>query len=256
MRFSASITFMFTEHPFLDRFAAAKAAGFGGVEIQVLETDARAAAAAARAADIDVALLNAPMGDLIEGGPGLSGVPGRECEFREGITSAIESAKILNVRHVHVGPSRVPKGESVEKCLASLVSNLGFALDLANAADVTLLIEPMNKIDMPDSLIVDTDQAIAFLKEHFDGQIWLQFDLYHVAQSGHDIVTLFQRHADVIKHIQFADTPGRGAPGTGGIDFEGTFAAIKTNGYVGWAGAEYYPNGPTPSTLEWMSKFS
>lgn len=255
MKVSTSINTLFREHQFLERFAAARDAGFVGVEIQLLEVPAEEAAAAARAARIDVALINAPMGDLRDGGPGLSGVPGRETEFADAIRTAILSAKTLGVRHIHIGPSRVPEGESVERCLNSLVHNLEVCLPLAEAAGVALLVEPMNRIDMPNALIGDIDAAVSLIRTHFDGRLGLQFDIYHIAQNGGDPAALFLVYADLIKHIQFSDTPRRSAPGTGDVDFPRVFSAIRDSGYNGWAGAEYNADGPTTETLDWLTKY-
>ena len=254
MRFSTSINFLFSEHPFLQRFGAAKAAGFEGVEIQLLESSAEEAAAAAREAEIEIALLNASMGDFLMGGPGLSGVPGREAEFAEAIAAAVASARTMGARHVHVGPSRTLDDETKERCLASLVSNLEVAVDIAEAAEVTLLLEPMNRIDAPNALIQDVGEAAAFLRQYFNDRIGLQFDIYHAAQNGDDPAALFERHTDLIRHVQFSDSPGRGAPGAGAIDFDRVFGAIRDSGYTGWVGAEYLPGKPTLETLDWLSR--
>ena len=255
MRASTSINLLFEEHPFLRRFAAAKAAGFEGVEIQVLEEDAREAAAAAKDAGIEVALLNAPMGDLDEDGPGLTGVPGREKEFADAIRQAITSAQILGVHHIHVGPSLVPSGETAMTCMDCLARNLELALELADAADVSLLLEAMNPIDMPTALVSNVETAASIIRKHFEGRIGLQFDVYHVAQNGDDPVVLLRKHAGLIQHVQFSDSPGRGAPGTGTIDFDRVFSTIEDIGYDGWAGAEYHPGKPTCETLGWLPKY-
>jgi hydroxypyruvate isomerase len=119
-KFSASISFMFREHAVLDRFAAARDAGFAAVEIQVIdEGDPSQMAVAARAAGITVALINVPMGDYLAGGPGLSGVPGRESEFRHAALRAFDTAALLGAPVVHLGPSRVPEGASRQECLAA-----------------------------------------------------------------------------------------------------------------------------------------
>ena len=255
MKFSTSINFLFSEHPFLERFAAAKDAGFEGVEIQLLESPAEEAAQAAKSAGIEVALLNAPMGDFLSNGPGLSGVPNREAEFTTAIREAIAAADAMGAKHVHVGPSRIPEGEECGKCLASLISNLEIAVGFADEAGVTLLLEPMNRQDTPTALVNSVAGAAEILRKYFGRKIGLQFDLYHVAQNGDDPVALFHQHKDIISHIQFSDSPGRGAPGMGKIDFDAAFSAINESGYDGWVGAEYFPGGPTRETLGWLSRY-
>ena len=251
LRFSTSVTLMFREHAFLDRFAAAKAAGFDGVEIQVMEGGAAETAAAARDAGVEIVVLNAPLGDFLSGGAGLSGVPGREPEFRGGVEAAIAAACEMGRPFVHVGPSRVPDGASVDECRACFVDNINIALADADRRRIKLLLEPMNRADTPTALIGGVDEGAAFIREHFSGKLFLQFDIFHVARNGEDPIAKFREHRELIRHIQFSDVPGRGAPGTGELDFERIFGEIAASDYDGWTGAEYFPVGPTLETFGW-----
>ncbi len=251
-KFSASISFMFREMPLLDRFAAAKSAGFGGVEIQVLaEGDATEMAAAARAAGVEVVLINVDLGDYLQGGQGLSNVPGQEAEFREAARRACDAARLLGARFVHLGPSRIPQGVAREQCLDTYLANAEAALAMAEGAPFTLLLEPMNPVDAPTGLFTDIDAAADLLRGALGGRMGLLFDLYHLTQAGTDPVAAARRHADLIRHVQFSDAPGRHEPGTGTIDFQACFAALEGAGYDGWFGAEYFPSLPTPQTLGW-----
>ncbi len=85
----ANVSWLFREHEFVDRFAAAGEAGFAGVEFHDPEgVDPTTVARAARDAGVTIALFNASIGDFVKGGPGLSGVPGREEEFRRVVGEA------------------------------------------------------------------------------------------------------------------------------------------------------------------------
>jgi hydroxypyruvate isomerase len=255
-RFSTSISFMFRELPLLDRFAAAKAAGFDGVEIQVLgEGNPGQMAAAARAAGIQVVLVNVDLGDYLQGGPGLSGVPGQEATFRAAANQAFAAALRLGAAFVHLGPSRIPDGVSREQCLETYIDNARTALKLAKGAPFQLLLEPMNPVDAPTGLFTDIDEAADMLRGALGSQIGLLFDLYHLTTAGTDPVAAAARHRDLIRHVQFSDAPGRHEPGTGTIDFPAAFAALKAAGYSGWFGAEYFPSRATVDTFGWMAEF-
>jgi hydroxypyruvate isomerase len=255
-RISASISFMFRELPLPERFAAAKTAGFAGVEIQRLdEGDPPAMARAAAAAGVAVALVNVPMGDYLAGGPGLSGVPGREAEFRAAVEQAFAAAGLLGAGSVHLAPSRIPDGVSREHCLEVYAANAAAALDMAEGRRLSLLLEPMNAVDAPSALFTRIDEAAAFLRERLGGRVGLLFDLYHLTQGGTDPLAAAARHIDLIRHVQFSDVPGRREPGTGRIDFNSAFAALQAAGYDGWYGAEYFPDRPTGETLGWLPGF-
>ena len=255
-RFSTSVTVMFREYPALERLAAARKAGFAQVEIQVLEAAPADIAAAAAAAEVGVLLLNVGMGDFLQGGPGLVGVPGREAQFLDEFGKALGAARAMRAPYVHLGPSRVPAGVSRQDCLATFKENVAAAAAAAVAAggEVTLLIEPLNVADMPDVLLGDVDEAANLIRESFPGKIWLMFDIYHVARSGKDVVESYRRNRDVVRHVQFSDAPGRHEPGTGTIDFASVFAGIDAAGYEGWFGAEYLPTKATLDTLGWMNE--
>jgi hydroxypyruvate isomerase len=252
-RITASISSMFRELPMLERFEAAKAAGFDGVEIQVLaEGDPAEMAAAAETAGIDIVLINVGMGDWREGGSGLSGVPGREAEFRAAAAEAFDVAELLGAEFVHLGPSRVPSGAGRDACLDVYAANAEAALAMTEGRPFTLLLETMNPVDAPTALFVQVDDAAEFLRTRFAGRIGLLFDLYHLAMAGTDIAAAARRHRDLIRHVQFSDASGRREPGTGGIDFQAAFAALEGAGYAGKYGAEYFPDRPTIETLGWL----
>jgi hydroxypyruvate isomerase len=250
---------MFREHPILDRFAAAAAAGFAGVEIQYLaEGDPQLMARAARAAGTEVALVNIGVGDFMTGGLGLSGVPGREAEFRSEAKKALDAAQRLGARHVHIGPSRRPDGRSRAECLDVYRGNVGALLDaLSRLADPPrLLVEAMNQVEAPTALFADIDAASEFVAASFPADLDLLLDLYHTAMNGRDALADYRRYAGQIRHVQFADVPGRHEPGTGQLDLAGLVKGLRASGYDGWLGAEYRPVAATSDSLFWLPGFN
>ncbi|MFN0180902.1 MAG: hydroxypyruvate isomerase family protein [Gemmatimonadales bacterium] len=255
IRFSTSVSLMFRELPLLDRFAAARAAGFEAVEIQVIdEGDPAAMAASARAAEIPVLLVNVHLADFRAGGPALSGVPGREAAFRDAFAATLDAATLLGARLIHLGPSRIPEGQTREACLDVYRNNLRFAVERAAGHPAALVIEPLNTVETPTILLSSLDQAADLIGE-VGGSIGIQYDLYHATLNGLDLVETYQRHHGLIRHIQFADAPGRQEPGTGTVDFPRILTHLRTHGYRGFAGAEYFPARATAETLGWLPRF-
>lgn len=252
--FSTSISLMFREHQLLDRFAAARDAGLFGVEIQTIdEGDPTSMAERARLAGVTVVLINVGMSDFGAGGPGLSGVPGRERAFRDAVARGLEAAQILDAAYLHLGPSRVPAGVAPEECLATYRGNIEAALELARGHRSVLLIEPLNTRDSPDVLLSSLDEAASLIHQIASPRLGLQFDIYHATMNGVDPREAFVQFLPLIRHIQFSDVPGRHEPGTGAVDFGRVFATIATSSYAGWVGAEYYPSKPTADTLGWIT---
>ena len=250
-KLSANLSLLFRELPLLERFAAARAAGFAAAEVQIpYDFPAATVAAAARAAGLPVILINAPMGkDPRE--LGLAGRRDRRADFRAGLTRAAEYAAALSCPRVNVLAGRVPVIER-QAALELYAENLVLAAEALAPAGARPLLEVLNPVDATDYCVPDFDLAWQVL-EHCDGAAGLQFDLYHAAMLGLDPAREFSRRLARIEHVQFADSPGRHEPGTGTLDFPGIFAAVDASGYTGWVGAEYHPLTTTPEGLGWLT---
>jgi hydroxypyruvate isomerase len=255
-QFSANITFLFRDLPLIQRFQAARDAGFTAVEILLTEgVTVDELAQAARNSGVKVVLCNAPGGDFMSGGAGLSAVPGRQAEFRQAIAEARDMAVALQCPCVHIGPSRVPPGISRPDCMEVYLENAAFAARTLADAGITATIEALNPIDNPGIFLDQFELAAEVLEQLAEPSLRLQFDVYHVARSGKDCQALLAAHNDRIAHLQFADVPGRGEPGSGQLDFAGLFRKLDELAYAGWAGAEYHPTGATLESLEWFQPY-
>jgi hydroxypyruvate isomerase len=254
LRFCANVSWLFREVPFLERPQAARRAGFSGIEFHSAEGHtAQQIAQAASDADVTIALFNAWPGDFPEGGLGLSGVPGREAEFRRIVHQACEFGAAIGGASVQIGQSRVPSGVSREGCMQVYVENIRYAAATLAQAGCRVLVEPMNETDWPGVLVRDVSTALAAIAESGDPRIGLQFDTYHHCMSGADsdaaAIDALVAH---IAHLQFSDAPGRHEPGTGRIDFAALFQALECHEYPHWVAAEYRPTRPTLETLGWL----
>lgn len=255
-RFAANLSMMFTEHPFLDRFARARACGFAAVEF-LFPYDFPATEIAARLKDNGLAqvLFNAPPGDWAKGERGQAALPGRQAEFREGVKQALDYAATLGCPRLHVMAGLAPAGVPRDTLLATYAANLAWAAEECAKLGVLPVIEPINHRDIPGFFLNTTDQAAAIIQAVGPGRIGMQFDLYHCQITEGDIVKRAEKHLPLIAHMQVADNPGRHEPGTGEVNWPFVFRAIDALGFEGWIGCEYRPAGETEAGLGWFEDY-
>lgn len=252
-RFSANLSTMFAATDSLDRFARAAEAGFPAVEIQFPYTvPAPELAAAAARAGTPIVMINTPVADSL---PGLAGTPGYESRFRSGLAQAAEYARVLGVRYVNVLAGVQRRGAEVSSCRRQLRRSLEYAAGVLGEHGIGVLLEAVNRSDVPGYLVPDIDDAAALVAECDSGNLGLLFDVYHAARAGIDIRHALREHLDAIDHVQFADCPGRHEPGTGNVPFDAVFTALDELGYAGWAGAEYVPLADIRGRPAWMRRY-
>ncbi|HKJ75534.1 MAG TPA: TIM barrel protein [Alphaproteobacteria bacterium] len=254
LKFAANISTMFTEHPLLDRFAAARDAGFEAVEVLFpYEEPATSVAAAATSAGLEVVLINASITEG-QGRPGLACRPELETQFRDSLKQAEDYALALGVRQINVLAGSFEANER-DVCLATLRERLAQAADDLAGDGISILIEPINPKDRPDYAVPSFDAAMDILKKSGRPNLGLQFDVYHAAMMGLDPIEAFNANLRRIWHVQFSDMPGRHEPGSGAIDYPKVFEAIDKSGYDGWLSAEYHPSGKTLDSLGWFKPY-
>ena len=250
-RFSANISFLFTELPFRDRFKAAAEAGFTGVEFLFpYDEPAEELASLARDNDLEVVLFNVWPGDWEEGWRGLSGIPGQEAEFASRLDQARVYARLLNCRRLHAMAGLESQGANVE----TLVGNLRFAAAEAAADGIVILTEPINRKDMPGYLVHRSDQARDMIAEVAEPNVRLQFDCYHREVEEGAVLSAISEYADLTAHYQIASPPDRGEPDHGTLDYAEVFQLIDARGYGGWVGCEYRPRNGTMHGLSWVAE--
>lgn len=253
LRFCANLSLLFTEHAFTERYAAAAACGFRGVECHFPYAFAVTALqdALARHALTQV-LFNLPAGDWAAGERGIACLPERRAEFQDGVGLAIEYAKALDCQQVNCLAGLAPPDAEADRLWKCLADNLSFAADALAREGIRLLIEPINTRDMPGFLLNRSAQAIELINRLEHPNLYLQYDLYHMQIMEGDLANTLSNLLHRIGHIQFADNPGRHEPGTGEINFPFIFQHLERIGYTGWLSAEYIPLGSTSEGLNWM----
>ena len=249
-RFSAHLNFLFTELPLLDRFEAAAKAGFTAVECSNLyDATAEEIAERLKANGLTLALFNMPMGDAAAGERGLTALAGRESEFWAAFETALRYADATGGRRIHLPAGLTQHGAQH----ATYVANLRRAAKAAAAAGIEVLIEPINRRDMPGFFLTRTEQARDVIAEVGEPNLRLQFDLYHRQIAQGDVATAIEAFAPITGHYQIASPPDRGEPDDGEMNYAYLFRLIDRTGFDGWIGCEYRPRRGTVEGLKWAA---
>jgi hydroxypyruvate isomerase len=253
-RIAAHIGYLFTELPLVDRFSAARDAGFEAVDLSdIARHPLDDILTGMRRSGLPLLQTTAAAGSRDRREPGLAALPGREQEFRAGCRAVLPYVEATGLRFVHF-TSGIPKpGVTFEQSHATYFDNLRFALDLLAPYRVVVLIEPINSTDLPGYFM----HTLALARQVIAGigydDLKLLFDVYHLAMTGLDPVEAFRESRRDIGHVQLADHPGRHEPGTGAIDFAALLNAAEETDYRGWFSAEYLPSGRTEAGLGWLA---
>ena len=255
-RFAANLTMMFNEVDFLQRFDIAAKAGFKGVEyLFPYDYEVDHIVEKLQSNKLTQVLHNLPAGNWDEGDRGIACIPDRVGEFRDGVGNAIEYASALGCHQVNCLVGIPPANAKPDKILDTLISNLKFGASALSKKNITLLIEPINTIDMPGFYLTNTTQSKSIIHSVGSDNLKLQYDIYHMQIMEGDITRTMSENLDIICHIQIADNPGRNEPGTGEINYSHIFNSIDRMGYDGWIGCEYKPLSTTLEGLGWLENY-
>jgi len=255
-RFSANLSFLFKDVPFPERFRRAADSGFRGVEFfwpGVEELDA--VAREVQETGLEVALFNFDAGDMAAGDRGLAGDPDRAAEFRDNVPVALELAARIGCPRLNalVGVHR--PGLELEAQLEVARENVAWAAERARAQGATIMIEPINGYDNGDVLLETSSDAIAFIDSVGADNVQLQYDVYHMQRVEGNLAETISSLLPRIGHVQIADPPSRGEPGTGEVNFGFVLGLLDRSGYGGWVGLEYNPStSTTEESLGWIKE--
>ena len=257
MRFSANVSILFKEVPLLERFGRAAAAGFSAVEFwwPGHEAELGEVERAVIDAGLDVALSNFDAGDMSAGDRGLASDPERQHLFRENVPVALDLARTLNCERMNVLVGQEIPGMDREEQLALARENVRLAAEKAEAANVTVMVEAVNTFENGPYLLYTTEQAVEFVERVGRDNVRVQHDFYHMQRMEGNLVANLREHHDHIGHVQIADSPGRGEPGTGEIHYPFVLGELERLGYDGYVGLEYNPTTETTEeSFGWLPK--
>jgi hydroxypyruvate isomerase len=253
LKFTANVSMLFTELELINRFKAAKQSGFTAVEIQFpYNLSAETLKNTLEEQQLKLVLFNVDADDLLHGGEGLACVPEKMDQFRQAVAQSLEYATLLKPEAINILPGRCFNETRKEDYLKTFKENLRFAVGAFSSLGIKTVFEAINSHDMPGFIIHNGQQMLDTVNQLNHPDLFIQYDIYHMQMMDEKPDEFITRHADKIGHIQFADCPGRGQPGTGQINFARLFSVIEKSGYSRWVGAEYKPVGTTSKSLNWF----
>ena len=248
-KFCANLTWLFTELDFLDRFEAAKEAGFDAVEVLFpYDVNAQDIVAALGRYELQMALINCPPPNYTGGPQGFAAVPGLEDRFKKDFGRALRYAQTLGAKHLHI-MSGVAEGPAAKE---TFLNNLRWAA--AEAPAQSLTIEPINNETMPGYFLNDFDLGREIVTAIDAPNLRLQFDTFHAAKITGDVLGTWDAMRDITAHVQVAQMPDRGEPDQGEIDYPAFFSLLDAQGYAGWVSGEYKPRRTTEEGLGWLAR--
>lgn len=247
-KFCANLTWLFTELPFLERFAAAKVAGFDAVEVLFpYDVNAQEIVNELVRHELKMVLINCPPPNYTGGAQGFAAMPGLQARFRTDFKRALRYAQTLGAQHLHI-MSGVSEGPEAK---ATFIENLRWAA--AEAPKQSLTIEPINTDTMPGYFLSDFALGHEIVTQIDAPNLRLQFDTYHAAKITGDVMGTWEDMRPITAHVQVAQMPDRSEPDQGEIDYPAFFADLDAQGYQGWVSGEYKPRGTTQEGVGWIS---
>ena len=260
-RYAVNLSMLFTEVPLLQRPAAAKAAGFDAVEFwwpfaTAVPADAEIDRFTGAITDAGVQLigLNFFAGDMPGGDRGLVSWPARSGEFTDNVDVVVGIGDRLGCRAFNaLYGNRTDESTPVEQDEVA-TRNLAVAAQAVARIGGVVLVEPVSGAPRyPLLTAADVVRVIDRVEAQSDVRnVKFLCDLYHLDVNGDDVAAAITDHFDRIGHVQIADSPGRGEPGTGTLDIDGHLAALAAHGYRGYVALEYKPTAGTLEGLSWL----
>ena len=263
LRYEVNCSILFTELPLLERPAAARAAGFDGVEFWwpfaeavPADADVEAFVRSIEDAGVQLAGLNFFAGDMPGGDRGLVSWPERSQEFRDNVDVTTGIGERLGCRAFNALYGNRVEGTDPAAQDELAAANLAVAGRAVARIGGTVLVEPVS--GAPRYPLRTAADAVAVIDRVADGagvrNLGLLCDLYHLATNGDDLDRAIATHGDRVAHVQIADAPGRHEPGTGALDLDRHLGELAAVGYRGWVGLEYQPSGASADSFAWLPR--
>jgi len=261
--YAANCSLLFTEVPLLERPQAAAGAGFEAIEFwwpwpdQPVPADRAVEGfiSAVRSAGVQLIGLNFFAGELTGPDCGVLSIPARRSEFADNIDVTVGIGDRLGVRAFNaLFGNRVDDSTPAEQDELG-VEQLVAAARAAARIGATVLLEPVSgPKPYPLRTAADVVAILERVRAAGPRNVGLLCDLFHLANNGDDLDAAIAAYADQIAHVQIADHPGRGEPGTGTLDLERYLSVLEQGGYSGYVALEYNPTGPTTGSLDWLPR--
>jgi hydroxypyruvate isomerase len=253
-RFAANLTMMFTEVPFLDRFAAASKAGFTAVEFLFpYDHPAEEVGRRLHEAGLTQALFNLPPGDWNAGEKGFAALPARFDDLKASLEMALPYARATGVKRLHLMAGIAERSDA--KAVEAFYKSVATAAEFFGPHGLDVVLEPINPRNVPGYFLNDFGFAAELIRELKIPNLKLQFDIYHCQIIHGDVTMRLREMIDITGHIQIASIPSRNEPDGEELNYPFLFAELDRLGYAGFVGCEYNPRGRTEDGLGWFAPY-
>lgn len=253
LRFSANLSTLFQDLPLRQRFEAASRNGFEAVELwfpyEIPATEMREILSRHKLTCVGI---NSPAGNVEQGDWGLAADPARRAEFEASAVQALEYADAIGCTHVHMMAGQKRPDLSFEAAWDNYLHAIATSCDIAGRFGITVMVEPLNRIDRPTYLLSTQAEALELIATLGRANLKLMLDIFHVQRGEGNLIERLRASLPHAGHVQIADNPGRHEPGTGEIAFDRVFQEIEASGYAGHVGCEYFPSGATEASFGWL----
>lgn len=251
---------LLTELPVLERAAAAREAGFERVEFwwpfptaTPSQQEIDDFVASIEDAGVQLVGLNFFAGDMPSGDRGIVSHVGREQEFADNVAVVATLGERLGCRAFNALYGLRIDGQDPAAQDEVAVANLALAARAVAPFGGTVLLEPVSGADAyPLKTAAETMAVIAQVRATGAENIRLLADFFHLAVNGDDVAAVITEHAAEFGHIQIADAPGRGAPGTGELPLQDWIESSRAGGYTGDIALEYKQDRTT--AFDWLAE--
>jgi len=260
---SANVSLLFTDLPYLERFAAAAAAGFTRVETwwpfataDPERAELEELVRTIEEADLTLTGMNVFAGDMGAGERGIACIPERHEELETSLAALRWIAERTGCRGFNLLHGQVPDGAEEEAHQAAVQAYRRAAAVMADleGGPGVILVEPLARGLNGTYPLETAEDSLLLIDEVGAPTLQLLLDTFHLARNGEDLPALIESSAERIGHVQLADAPDRGEPGSGTVDFTAVGEALRAAGYAGTVAAEYKPTRETLGTLDWLSR--
>ncbi|SNB63393.1 hydroxypyruvate isomerase [Arboricoccus pini] len=254
-QYSAHLGYLFSERPFAERFAAARAHGFVAMEHpSPYATPAEVVRGWLADTGLTYTQFGLHSGDATKGEKGIAIFADRRAEFRASVATGLAYAETVGARMIHAMAGVLPAAQRDHAHWDCYIENLAYAAREAEKRGIAILVEAMSAGAVPDYFIETPDQGAEAIAATGEANLGLLLDIFHTVATGLDIETTISKHAALIRHVHIADYPGRHEPGTGTLDFAAVAGWLNKAGYQGLLGCEYVPAGQTDAGLGWLAR--
>jgi hydroxypyruvate isomerase len=249
--FAANLSMMFNEYPFLDRFDAAADAGFTAVEFLFpYDFKPEDIAERLRRNKLTQVLFNLPPGDWDKGERGIAALPGQEAEFDASLQQALPYIEATGAKRIHVMAGIIDSADPAAN--AAFRRAVKHTCEVLAPRGVSVILEPLNKRDMPGYFLNDFALAETIIAELKQPNLKLQFDIYHRQIMHGDVTMALRSLMPITGHVQIASVPSRNEPDGEEVNYAFLFAELDRLNYDGFIGCEYRPRGNTVDGLNWV----